>query len=209
MTMKFFDKIKNIFKNNQTSTQTTPASSINTPHPITTHIKNWLDGQQWHYEHRTPSDKDSQIHHLILSFADQQSDWTCVFRINEQNQLVAIFGVLPDTVPLSHYAPMMMKVAQANLNIAWGSIELDPSDGEVRTKMSVDAEFDTLSDKALGCYLHGVANLTETAQRLFHETMSESEPSPLLYDYLENSSDEQLAGTETEGGFFIPTQSSQ
>lgn len=104
---------------------------------------------------------------------------------------------------------MLMKIAYTNTSLSFGSIELDPSDGEVRTKISVDGEFSALSDKALGCYLQGVAGLTELAQRLYDDAMSELEPSPFWQDYLLESQEMTGDGTHTDGGFFMPTQARQ
>lgn len=202
--MKFFNKLKNLLTKIQPTQEQTLSTS---PHPITDRITAWLSAQDWHYEHRKPSPKtDGRTHHVILSFSDNSSDWTCVFRINEQNQLMAMFGVLTQTVPPSHYAPMLMKIAHTNLNIAFGSIELDPTDGEVRVKMSVDAEFSTLSHKALTCYLQGLSGLTELAWRLLNEIMGEVEPSPIVHDYLEIADETE---SQSDGGFFIPTNQSQ
>lgn len=211
--MKLLDKLKQLLKNKQSTSPNTGRqppidSSTDHSHPVTARIMAWLDTQNWHYEHRKPEHQE-RTHHLILSFTDNRSDWTCVFRINESNQLIAIFGVLPDTVPPSHFAPMLMKIAYTNTSLSFGSIELDPSDGEVRTKISVDGEFSALSDKALGCYLQGVAGLTELAQRLYDDAMSELEPSPFWQDYLLESQEMTGDGTHTDGGFFMPTQARQ
>lgn len=204
--MKFLKKLKNIFKpRNQPTNSPNPA--LPTHHyPVTQRVMTWLDTQDWRYEHKK-SEHDSRTHHLIMSFTDNSSDWTCVFRINERTQMLSIYGILPDIIPLSHYAPMLTKIAYANLNIGFGNIELDPTDGEVRVKMSVDAEFSPLNDRALGCYLQGVASLTELAQKMFDEVMTELEPSPLVHDYLETP--EYEADAQTDSDFFMPTQQAQ
>lgn len=207
--MKLIDKLKNIFANNKTTSNSDTLTPPNNQHhsPLTMHIMAWLDRQNWRYEHRKPDNKNKQTHHIILNFTDNTSDWTCVFRINEGNQLISMFGVLPDTIPPSHFAPMLMKIAHTNTNIAFGSLELDPTDGEIRTKMSVDAEFSTLSDKSLGCYLQGTAGLVELAQRLYDDVLSEAEPSPFWHDYLPDISELHGYGTqEYDDGVFMPTQ---
>lgn len=204
--MKFLKKLKNIFKpRNQPASSPSQALPIH-HYPVTQRVMTWLDAQDWHYEHKK-SEHDSRTHHLIMSFTDNSADWTCVFRINERTQMLSIYGILPDIVPLSHYAPMLTKIAYANLNISFGNIELDPTDGEVRVKMSIDAEFSPLNDRALGCYLQGVASLTELAQKIFNEVMVELEPSPLVHDYLETP--EYEADAQTDSEFFMPTQQAQ
>lgn len=183
--------------------------------PITSAIANWLDSHGWQLEHR-PSDAYgmmpsgvAQVHHLIVPFGDGVDEWTCVFRINERTKLVSVFGVLTDVVPLSHYAPMMMAIAMANLGIPFGNLEMDPTDGEVRAKVSFDAEFTNLDDHTLDCYLQGVASLTELAQKLYHDVMNEQEPSPVVLDYLNAPFTSNDTHDETSGQFFEPTQQYQ
>lgn len=203
--MNILNKLKNLFKNKKNAIS--PPSTDNQA-PVTTRIMAWLDSQGWQYEHRKPNIKNGRTHHLILNLTDQSLDWTCVFRINENNQLIAIFGILPNTVPPSHFAPMMMKIAYANTSISFGSIELDPTDGEVRVRMSVDGEFGILSDKAISCYLQGVASLTEMAQHLYDEVMKETEPSPFWHDYVSDAPESEESPRD-DGGFFIPTHERQ
>lgn len=158
-------------------------------HPITDELMVFLDAHNWKYEHRHANTADGytvvpQIHHLIVPFSDKDAEWTCVFRINERTQLVSIFGILPEVVPQSHFAPMTMAIAMANLGIPFGNLELDPTDGEVRAKISFDAEFTPMTDKALGCHLQGLASLTELAQKAYDDVLSDPEPSLILLDYL-------------------------
>lgn len=203
--MTFLDKIKQLFK------KPAPVATLDDNihrHAVSARIMAWLDQQGWRYEHHAPNDdSDNRTHHLILSFTDRQSEWTCVFRINETNQLIAIFGILTNTIPPSHYASVLIKIAQANLSIGFGSIELDPYDGEMRAKICIDAEFGTLTDRALGCYLQGLAGLVEVAQGLFDAVMAEPVPSAVIDDYLPTgehmTDDEMVLGDGRK--FFLPT----
>ncbi|OOR92801.1 hypothetical protein B0181_01315 [Moraxella caviae] len=177
-------------------------------HPITTLISLWLDEQQFKYEHRKPNRSQNQalasVHHLIMRFSDDAIDWTCVFRINEYNQLVSLFGVLPDTVPQSHFAPMLVQIAKANLNIGFGSIELDPNDGEVRAKLSFDAEFTTINERSLFTYLQGLAGLTELAQKLYDDVLGDDDISSDVRQYLPDEVDD-----EPSSDYFTPTERAQ
>lgn len=159
------------------------------PHPVTDTLKAWVTAQGWQYEHKAVDIADTQIHHLILSFVDRSSEWTCVFRINEKTQLVSIYGILADTVPPSHYASMLMAMSLANLNIPFGNLELDPHDGEVRSKVALDAEYTPLTHDALMCHLQGVAGMSELAAKLYADVMSEDAPSPVVLDYLPDTND--------------------
>lgn len=205
-----FKKIKSLWLKLKTPTainkNTKNPSDKN--HPVTTQIMAWLDGQNWKYDHRPPTD-DSQTHHLVLGFTDNENDWTCVFRINENNQLVVMFGVLDDSVPASHHTAMLMEIVKTNLNINFGGIEFDPTDGEVRTKVAFDAEFVALSDKALGCYLQAVAGLTQIARDIIKTVLADDEPSQRISDYVEISDEIKAVVDDEKRTFFLPTHTAQ
>lgn len=191
--MKLLKKLKSLLKASDTEVSKKHTQPIAEPEsevsqqPITDRLMQYLERHSWHYEARSSdSSITPQVHHLIVLFSDTEHHWTCVFRINEKSQLVSIFGILPEVVPHSHFAMMLMAIATANLSIPFGSIELDPTDGEVRAKVSLDAEFTPLSDNALGVHLQGVASLTELAQRLYDDVLYEDDPSPIATDYLQH-----------------------
>lgn len=202
--MTFIKKIKQLFGKQPQTPPPLPVSDEVHLHPITTRIMTWLDDQAWTYEHKPPIG-ETRIHHLMLGFVDTGQEWTCVFRINESNQLVSVFGVLEDMVPVSHYVSALMAIAKANLAISHGSIELDPSDGEVRAKMAFDGEFTKISDHALACHLQAVAGLTELARSVVMMVMADDEPSQYVGDYLfDKESTPQDPYT-----FYLPTHTPQ
>lgn len=218
-----FKKIKSLFGKTQPS-QTTNVPSERTiatekpkeevklanavdTHPITCQIMTWLDKQDWKYEHRTPS--EGRTHHIIMGFTDREHDWTCVFRINEENQLVTVFGILDNGIPVSHYTAMLMELAKVNMNISFGGIEFDPLDGEVRAKVSFDVEFNVLSDKALGCYLQAVAGLTEIARGIMMLVLVDDEPSQFAGDYIDMDDEVRAVIDDEKRTFFLPTHTAQ
>lgn len=193
--MKLLKKLKSLLKRADAKRSNKNAQSItehqsDTKQPITDHIIQYLERHGWQYEVRSNDGTITpQVHHLIVVFSYTKYQWSCVFRINETSQLVSIFGILPEVVPDSHFAMMLMEIAKANLSIPFGSIELDPTDGEIHAKVSLDAEFTPLSDNALGVHLQGVASLTELAQRLYDDVLYEDDPSPIVTDYLQHPTD--------------------
>ncbi len=224
MVIKMFKKIKSLFAKPQTDNQTTiqptnvknatvspkgEARALNmvSNTPITSQIMSWLDKQDWKYDHRTPS--EGNIHHIIMGFADREGDWTCVFRINEENQLVTIFGILDNGIPVSHYTAMLMELAKINMGVSFGGIELDPTDGEVRAKVAFDVEFNSLTDKSLGCYLQAVAGLTEVARGIMHIVMMDDEPSQFAGDYIDVGDEVRAVIDDEKHTFFLPTQARQ
>ena len=176
-------------------------------YPITSQIMTWLDKQDWKYDHRTPS--DGETHHIVMGFSDRENDWTCVFRINESNQLVTVFGILENSVPVSHYTAMLMELAKLNVNVGFGSIEFDPADGEVRAKVAFDVEFNALTDKSLGCYLQAVAGLTEVARNIMHIVLADDEPSQFAGDYIDVGDEVRAVVDDEKRTFFLPTRTAQ
>lgn len=184
-----------------------PPKDTKDPHPITTQIMTWLDKHEWTYEHREPS--EGQVHHVILGFKDRDYGWTCVFRINESNELVVVMGILDVIIPTSHHTAMLMALTKANLGITFGGIDFDPNDGEVRAKIAIDAEFTTLNDKSLGSYLQALAGLTQLAQNSAKAVLEDSTPSQFVGDYVEMT-DEVISVLDDEKQvFFLPTHTPQ
>lgn len=201
--MKLLSKLKNLFSKNHQTTTDEPA-------PISRQIMHYLDARKWQYEYR-PADNEQalhELHHISLNLTDRQREWTCIFRINEKNQLVGLFAILPDIVPHSHFAPMIMAIANANRGVDFGSIEFSPADGIIHAKLSFDVEFAPLTDRLLDCYLHAATTLSELAQNLYDEVMNESEPSPILLDYL-HYNDLTTADDGKQDSFFVPTEQYQ
>lgn len=219
-----FEKIKRLFKKGnadsdveadtaQTMTvnDDTPQQPVNPSsphHPITSDIMAWLDTQNWRYDHRLPED-EGRMHHLIMGFSDHEHDWTCVFRINEENQLVMVFGILEESVPVSHYTAMLMELAKVNMNISFGHIEFDPMDGEVRVKIAFDVEFNVLNDKSLGCYLQAVAGLVEVARGITMLVLSDDKPSQFAGDYIDMGDEIKAVVGDERRVFFLPTHTPQ
>lgn len=202
--MTFIKKIKQLFSKRPQTPPPLPVADDGHLYPITTRIMTWLDAQGWTYEHRTPT-SDSRIHHLMLGFADAGQEWTCVFRINESNQLVSLFGILDEALPVSHYTSALMAMAKANLSVGYGSVELDPTDGEVRAKVAFDGEFTKISDHALACYVQAIAGLTELARSVVGAVMADDEPSQYAGDYL---FDEETVVQDRQT-FYLPTHTPQ
>lgn len=178
--------------------------------PITNRIKTWLDDQGWRYDHRPPSENASRTHHLILGFTDKNNqDWTCIFRINESNQLVTLFGVIEESIPTYHYAQTMVETSQANMKIGYGNLELDPYDGELRAKVSFDGEFTSISDRALSCYVQAVSGLIDIAYNIIKNTKQNTMFSNNVNDYLEATDEVDVVVDDKHQKFFVATTAKQ
>ncbi len=181
-------------------------------HPITSRIMQWLDKHQWKYEHQKPK-ADKRVHHLVLGFAmheNDRDDWLCVIRVNESNQLITMFGISEDSVPEKYYAPVLVAIAKANINIGYGNLELDIDDGEFRAKISLDAEFTKLTDKSLECYIQAVSNLMSVIDDI-NKTIKQDDL-PISFNALieqNKKRNQNNQDDDEEDGFFMPTRQAQ
>lgn len=213
--MKLLKKLKLLLKRADAKHSNKNAQSItehrsDTKQPITDHITRYLERHGWQYEARSNDGTITpQVHHLIVLFSDTKYQWSCVFRINETSQLVSIFGILPEVVPDSHFAMMLMAIAKANLSLSFGSIELDPTDGEVRAKIAFDAEFTPLTDQLLACYLQVLAGLTKVAQGIMMLVLADDEPSQFAGDYMDTDDEIKTVVNNEKRTFFLPTHTAQ
>ena len=193
--MKLLKKLKSLLKRADAKRSNKNAQSItehqsDTKQPITDHIIQYLKRHGWQYEARSNDGTITpQIHHLIILFSYTKYQWSCVFRINETSQLVSIFGILPEVVPDSHFAMMLMAIAKANLSIPLGVLSLTQPMARYTPKLAWMLNLLPLSDNALGVHLQGVASLTELAQRLYDDVLYEADPSPIITDYLQHPTD--------------------
>lgn len=220
---KFFEKLKKLTQKttkNQSESDKLDTAPVDDKadkvalmahlHPISARIQAWLDEHDWRYYHVKPEADDILRTHLfILGFSHDGFDWRCIIRIYEKNQLVCLFGTLEDAVPKSHRLAVLVALSQASLNIGFGGFELDLDSGEVRTKLSLDAEFSQLNSHALDIYLYNLTGLVERMGELV-EKVVDKPASPMQDDFLAQLQLLNIDGEDgVDDGFFVPTQSSQ
>ena len=70
----------------------------------------------------------------------KQIDCGYLFRVQEQNKLLAIYGILPFLIPESHQSAAMLLITQINYDMLIGNLEMDVNDGEIRYKNAIDVE---------------------------------------------------------------------
>ncbi|MDO4894024.1 YbjN domain-containing protein [Moraxella sp.] len=205
--MNFFKRLKQrLTKSNRSNSAQTDETTAQISHrqSLIKTITAWLSDKDWHYEqHNNPNLPHTW--HFILHFQEFK-DWACVLQVNEQNQLVNLYGVLTQTVPETHFAAALVAINRINTRLPLGNIELDTSDGELRVRIGFDAEFVPPTNKLLDMYLHLVIQLSKAAHELYGDLCQEEEPSPIIYDYLMNEpNDDEVESSP----FFEPTQQYQ
>lgn len=170
--------------------------------PIINRLKEYLNNKQWHYTYYSPRKNDSQqSHHLSLRMRNKQIDCGYLFRVQEGNNLLAVYGILPFLIPESHQSAAMLLITQINYDMLIGNLEMDISDGEIRYKNAIDVEAVGLDDHIIEHLLQTVIAMTTVSYELFSDLMNTPEPSENMSTLLSELRQQEDART-----FFLPTQ---
>lgn len=84
----------------------------------------------------TPRKIDLEV--IELDFGREDVPWTCYLEAREGERQVLFYTTLERRAPAERMEAMLEFVARANFGLAIGNFELDPEDGEIRFKTSVD-----------------------------------------------------------------------
>lgn len=173
--------------------------------PIIDHLKNYFNKRQWHYTHYKPRASDPQrSHHLSLRIKSKKVDCGYLFRVQEGNSLLAVYGILPFLIPETHQSAAMLLMTQINYDLLIGNLEMDVNDGEIRYKNAIDIEVVGINNELIEHLLQSVVAMTTVAYEVFGDLLNTQNPSkdmPTLLGELR-----QQADTRT---FFLATQKKQ
>lgn len=173
--------------------------------PITQRIQQFLNDQQWHFLHHAPKTDDKyHTHHLSMRMQNDDINWVCLFRIQERSQLVAVYGILPFSIPETHRSAALLLTAQLNYDMILGNLEMDLSDGEVRYKTALDIEATGMSDAVLNYLIQSVIAMTTVSHELFNDLIETAEPSQDLETLLGEIRQQADART-----FYLPSENIQ
>lgn len=200
------------------TTDSFDASADDHLQPITNHLIEWVKLHDWNFTHHEPETDDKlRTHHIVIGFSGADDDdfaWNCVIRIAEKNQLVTMYGVLLDEVPETHHLNLLVAFNQINQSIHFGSVDFDLQTGNMRAKLSFDAEFTHLSMMMLNNYMQALVGLTEIAHRAIHHIHT-TKPSQnfqhLLteYGYHNPDDDSENPDLKDDGVYYMPTHLAQ
>ncbi|MEC5209336.1 hypothetical protein RCH20_000385 [Psychrobacter sp. PL15] len=178
------------------------ANPDNDDAPATNYLKRYLHDKQWHYTYYRPRVSDSQqTRHLSLRMKHKQLDCGYLFRIQEDNGLLALYGILPFLIPESHQSAAMLLIAQINYDMLIGNLEMDVNDGEIRYKNAIDIRAVGMDDPIIEHLLQSVIAMTTVAYELFSDLINTQDPAqdmPTLLGELRQQADDRT--------FFLPTQ---
>ncbi|WP_058369488.1 YbjN domain-containing protein [Psychrobacter sp. ENNN9_III] len=170
--------------------------------PIVDYLKQYFNDKQWHYTHYRPKTNDSQqSHHLSLRMRNKQLECGYLFRVQEKNNLLAVYGILPFLVPESHQNAAMLLITQINYDMLIGNLEMDVNDGEIRYKHAIDVEAVGINDHIIEHLLQSVIAMTTVAYEIFDDLINTQDPAEDMQTLLIEL--RQQADSRT---FFLPTQ---
>ena len=170
--------------------------------PIVDFLKQYFDDKDWPYNYYQPKIRDSQkSHYLSLRMRDKQLDCGYLFRVQERNKLLAVYGILPFLIPESHQSAAMLLITQINYDMMIGNLEMDVDDGEIRYKNAIDIEAVGLDDDILEHLLQSIIAMTTVAYEIFSDLVNNQDPAEELPDLLLQLRQQVDART-----FFLPTQ---
>ena len=175
--------------------------------PIVNYLKQYFDEQQWHYNHYRPkssgnkSHDSQQSHHLSLRMRNKKLDCGYLFRVQEKNNLLAVYGILPFLIPESHQSAAMLLITQINYDMLIGNLEMDINDGEIRYKNAIDVEAVGMDENTIEHLLQSVIAMTTVTYEIFSDLVNNQNPTEELPDLLMTLHQQEDART-----FFLPTQ---
>jgi len=170
--------------------------------PIVDCLKQYFNDKQWHYTHYRPKANDSQqSHHLSLRMRHKKIDCGYLFRVQEKNKLLAIYGILPFLIPESHQSAALLLITQINYDMLIGNLEMDVNDGEIRYKNAIDVEAVGIDTEIIEHSLQSVVAMTTVASELFGDLINNQDPAEDMQTLLTELRQQSDART-----FFLPTQ---
>ncbi|AMN50441.1 YbjN domain-containing protein [Psychrobacter sp. P2G3] len=174
----------------------------NTDIAIVDYLKQYFNDKQWHYTHYRPRTNDSQqSHHLSLRMRNKQLECGYLFRVQEKNNLLAVYGILPFLVPETHQNAAMLLITQINYDMLIGNLEMDVNDGEIRYKHAIDVEAVGINDHILENLLQSVIAMTTVAYEIFDDLINTQDPAEDMQTLLI-----ELRQQSDSRTFFLPTQ---
>jgi len=170
--------------------------------PIVDCLKHYFNDKQWHYTHYRPKINDSQkSHHLSLRMRHKQINCGYLFRVQEKNKLLAVYGILPFLILETHQSAAMLLITQINYDMLVGNLEMDVNDGEIRYKNAIDVEAVGIDNEIIEHLLQSVVAMTTVANELFGNLVNNQDPAEDMQTLLVELRQQSDART-----FFLPTQ---
>lgn len=172
---------------------------------IIDYLKDYIRKRHWYYIHYKPKLSDPHCsHHISLRMQHKKSAYSYLFRVQEDNGLLAVYGILPFLIPESHQSAAMLLITQINYDMIIGNLEMDVNDGELRYKNAIDIDVVGMDDAIIEHLLQSVIAMTTVAHEVFGDlinTQNPSEDMPTLLGELRQQADART--------YFLASQKTQ
>ena len=109
---------------------------------------------------------------LVLEPADGTAQWPVVAQVGPESDVVAVYSVLPEQVPLEHRPAVVNLLAIVNYELQVGSFEIDVDDGDVQLRTSVDLTGVGLDDAQLAALLERLVGANLAAMELWVDALA-------------------------------------
>lgn len=116
--------------------------------PILTSFISFCEEDEWPYERIEGEDL------LKIDFEGSTGVWVCAARAEEEAEQLAFYSYLPTLVPEDRRAAVAELACRINYHMVVGSFEMDPDDGEMRLRTSLDAEGSELTTSWIRQLVH-------------------------------------------------------
>lgn len=137
-------------------------------------------GYEFVYHPVQPQD-EQHIHHFTMQVSDKAHEWGCMVRYLAQQQLMAVYSILPFPVPENHRADMLAVISYLNYDLVIGNLEMDLQDGELRFKTSLDLEVTGVNELVLSYLLQSNFSLVSRLYETLEKVVKKPEPTGDLY----------------------------
>ncbi|MGE3619574.1 MAG: YbjN domain-containing protein [Acidimicrobiia bacterium] len=123
---------------------------------------------------------DDRIVHLIGP-DDEDGDWVVTFLgIEDPHEAVVAYAFAPVDCPAEHRGALAELVTRANLGLGSGCWELDLDDGELRARVGLRLQGQTLSDPLLEGLVAELSDLVEAYGEAALSVMDGEDPAEAL-----------------------------
>lgn len=140
-------------------------------------IEDLLQIMGYHFVYHPAREEDAQnIHHFTMQVSDKSHEWGCMLRYFGEQQLMAVYSILPFSVPENHRAEMLAVLSYLNYDLMIGNLEMDLADGELRFKTSIDLEVTGLNELVLSYLLQSNFSLISRLYETLEEVVKRKQP---------------------------------
>jgi hypothetical protein len=139
--------------------------------PMMRTIKRYLKSLDWHYEQLN----DRPI--LTSTYEGDHGQWDVFLLANEETCRATFLSRLKTKIPEAKRAAVNEYLARANFGMTLGAFEMDFEDGEIRFRLDIDVEGNTLREKQVGIlFLLGVTVVDKYLPGLMAVTYANKPP---------------------------------